>query len=108
MFGTRFSLLDNPAAGYPPTHRVGSSPFQSSYYVIIQIAHIIQRPSLHPGRPTVPENLEGTLTSSGLHAVHSPIFSKYLFRSYIVVIVQYLGRSYLENYACVIALGPDF
>ena len=60
------------------------------------------------GKPTVPEHLRGTLTSSGSKSVHTSMFTLLLYKSSTINISKYSGPFYLENHARVVAFEPDF
>jgi len=55
----------------------------------------------------VPENMRGTLTSSGSGSVHTSTFIILLYQPYTMAISEYPGPSCLENYAHVAAFEPD-
>ena len=59
------------------------------------------------GKPTVPENVRGTWTSTSLDSMYTSTFTIFLYKPYTIAISTYLGPSYLENYARVIAFKPD-
>ena len=59
------------------------------------------------GKPTVPENLMGTLTSSDDCSAHTSSFTYLRYASYAVATVDYLKPFRLENYVRVVAFSPD-
>lgn len=59
------------------------------------------------GKPTVPEDMRGTLTSSGSDSVHISTFTIFLCKPCAIAISGYSGPSHLENYVRVVAVEPD-
>ena len=55
----------------------------------------------------MPENIRGTWTSSGSDSIYISIFTIFLYKPYTIAISVYLGPSYLENYARVVAIKRD-
>ncbi len=59
------------------------------------------------GKPTVPENIKGTLTSSGSDSMYTSILTLLLYKPCTIAIPKHAGPSRLEYYACVVAFKPD-
>ena len=55
----------------------------------------------------MPENMRGTLTSSGSNSVHKSTFIIIPYRSCSMTISEYPGSSQRENYACVVDVAVD-
>ena len=55
----------------------------------------------------MPENMRGTVTSSGSGSVHTSAFIILLYQPCTMVISDYPGPPHRENYACVVALELD-
>jgi hypothetical protein len=59
------------------------------------------------GKPTVPENITGTLTSSDYNSAHTSSFTTIMYKQYTVAIFKDPGRLLPINYVCIVALAPN-
>ena len=55
----------------------------------------------------MPENIRGTLTSSGSDSVHTSTFTIFWYQPCTRAISKYARFFHLENYARVVAFEPD-
>ena len=59
------------------------------------------------GKPTVPENMSGTLTSSGYNSAHTSSFNIIMYKDFVTATFKHLRLLQPENYIRIAAFSPD-
>ena len=59
------------------------------------------------GKPTVPENMRGTLTSSDYNFAHTSNSTKVMYKYYAVATLEHLELFRPANYIYIIAISSD-